>query len=336
VIRYTIRRILISIPVLVLASFLCFALVTAMGDPLGEWKSSHYRTPESIAHEEQTVGYDQPFFERYGTWAADFVKGDWRTNVVPGDPDVQVKQQIGTALWITIKLVLLAEVAALIIGVVIGVISAVRQYSIFDYSVTGIAFVLFAMPLFCIALMLKVGGIQFNNWLQSVFHLSDANRWIITAGPPPGGFAGSFFHQLYQYSGAYVLPGLSLIAIELALYSRFQRASMLETLNADYVRTAQAKGISQARVVLRHAFRNALIPVVTVAAIQFGAVFSGAIITETVFNWHGMGKLIVDAVSHKEPWMVQGWLMVTAICIIVFNLIADVLYAFLDPRIRLD
>lgn len=330
--RYIVRRVLISIPVLLVATFLCFALVSAMGDPLGEWKSTRPRMPAEVAAEEQIVGYNQPFFERYGHWAVNFVQGNWNYDVVPGSDHAQVRPAIMSALWVTVKLVLFAELLAMAIGVLIGVIGAVRQYSFFDYSVTGIAFTLFSMPLFCIAIMLKAGGIQFNNWLVSI----GAERWITTAGPPPGGFEGSLGHQLFQYTGAYILPVLSLLAISFALYSRFQRGSMLDVLNSDYVRTAQAKGLSQSRVVFRHAFRNALIPVITVAALNIGVVFSGAVITETVFGWQGMGVLIVKSVNELEPWMVLGWLVVTAIFIIVFNLIADIMYAFLDPRIRLD
>ncbi len=126
------------------------------------------------------------------------------------------------------------------------------------------------------------------------------------------------------------------MAIQFALYSRFQRASMLDTLNADYVRTARAKGLSPTRVIFRHAYRNALIPVVTVFALNLGIVLSGAVITETVFGWRGLGFLIVDAITKKEPWLIQGVMMVTAIFIVLFNLVADVLYARLDPRIRHD
>ena len=330
--RYIIRRILISVPVLIVASFLCFALVTSMGDPLGTWKTTKPRSPGAIAAEEHLIGYDKPFFERYGNWAVHFVEGDWNKDVTPGSDLAPVKSTVMSALWTTVKLVLIAELIAIIIGVIIGVIGAVRQYSIFDYSVTGIAFTLFSMPLFCIAIMVKAGGIQFNNWLESI----GGDRWITTSGPPPGGFHGGFGQLFSQYTGAYILPVICLLAIEFALYSRFQRGSMLEVLNTDYVRTAQAKGLSQARVTLRHAFRNALIPVVTVASLNVGALFSGAVITETVFGWQGMGVLIVKSVENIEPWMVLGWLMVTATFIILFNLIADIVYAFLDPRIRLD
>lgn len=331
-IRYIVRRLLIAIPLLIAASFLSFALTTAMGDPLGEWKLQRPRSEAEIAAQYEKIGYNKPVVERYVDWAGGFVTGDWKTTVTPGNGVVEVKEEIGTAFWITARLVIGAEIIAVLIGVAIGVIGAVRQYTIFDYAATGLAFFLFSMPLFCIAVILKFGGIQLNDWLENI----GLGRWIVTAGPPPGGFSGNFLEQVYQYSGAYLLPTLCLVAIQFALYSRFQRASMLDTLNADYVRTARAKGLTERRVVLRHALRNALIPVTTVFALNLGLIMGGAIITETVFGWHGMGFLIVDAITKKEPWMVQGWMMVTAMFVITFNLIADVLYARLDPRIRVD
>ena len=330
--RYVIRRLLISIPVVVLATFLCFTLVTAMGDPLGDWKTAKPRLPAEVSSEEAIVGYNQPFFNRYGHWAVNFIQGDWNRNVVPGDNNQAVKPQILSALWVTAKLVLFAELLAFVVGMLIGVVSAVRQYSMFDYSITGVAFVLFSMPLFCIAIMVKSIAPPLNNWLQSI----GFGRWITTSGPPISGYTGGFWHQVYQFTGVYTLPVICLFSISFALYSRFQRGSMLDVLNSDYVRTAQAKGLSQSRVIFRHAFRNALIPVVTVASLNIGAVFTGAIITERVFGWQGMGTLIVKAVTNIEPWMVLAWLVVTAIFIILFNLIADILYAYLDPRIRLD
>jgi ABC-type dipeptide/oligopeptide/nickel transport system permease component len=331
-IRYVIRRLLIAIPLLVAASFLSFALTTAMGDPLGDWKLQRPRTEGEIAAQYQRVGYDKPVIPRYLDWASGFVTGDWKTTVIPGNGTSDVKDEIGKAFWITARLVIGAEIIAVLIGVAIGVIGAVRQYSIFDYTATGLAFFLFSMPLFCVAVILKFGGIQLNDWLETI----GLGRWIITSGPPAEGFSGSIGNQIYQYTGAYLLPTLCLVAIQFALYSRFQRASMLDTLNTDYVRTAKAKGLTQRRVILRHALRNALIPVTTVFALNLGLIMGGAIITETVFGWHGMGFLIVDAITKKEPWMVMGWMMVTAMFVITFNLIADVLYARLDPRIRLD
>ncbi|XVV04699.1 ABC transporter permease [Actinosynnema sp. CA-248983] len=330
--RYIIRRLLISIPLLIAASFLCFGLTTAMGDPLGEWKLQKPRTEAEISLAYERTGYNKPFLERYVAWAGDFVKGDWGETVVPGNAGKPVKDELFKAFTVTLRLIIAAEIIALALGVGIGVIGAVKQYSVFDYTATGIAFAMFSMPLFCVALILKAGGIQLNNWLESI----GLDRWIITAGPPGDGFKGSFGEQIFQYSGAYVLPTICLVVIQFALYSRFQRASMLDTLNADYVRTAQAKGVSQGRAIFKHAFRNALIPVITVSSLNFGAQFGGAVITETVFGWSGMGKFLVDAVTKLEPFQVLGFMMLTAIFIIVFNLIADILYAVLDPRIRLD
>jgi ABC-type dipeptide/oligopeptide/nickel transport system permease component len=330
--RYIIRRLLISIPLLIVASFLCFGLVNAMGDPLGEWKLQKARTPAEIAAAYERTGYNKPFMERYVSWAGDFVTGDWGESVVPGNAGKPVKQDLLKAFSVTLRLIIGAELIALLLGITVGVIGAVRQYSIFDYTATGISFAMFSMPLFCVALVLKAGGIKLNDWLESI----GADRWIITAGPPGDGFSGSFGEQVFQYSGAYILPTICLVVIQFALYSRFQRASMLETLNADYVRTAQAKGISQSRSIFRHAFRNALIPVITVSSLNIGASFGGAVITETVFGWSGMGKFLIDAIVKIEPYQVLGFMMVTAVFIIVFNLIADVLYAFLEPRIRLD
>ncbi|WP_028937558.1 ABC transporter permease [Pseudonocardia spinosispora] len=329
--HYTIRRVLIAIPLLIVASVLTFGLTTQMGDPLEEWKTLQPRTPDQVAAEYHRIGWDRSLPERYIDWAGGFVTGDWGTTIIPGNGVVDVRTEIGRALWVTLKLVIVAEVLALLIGMAIGALGAVKQYSLFDYAATGAAFLMFSMPLFCVAVMLKFGGIELNNWLENL----GLGRWIVTAGPPPGGFSGGFGKLVYQYTGAYILPVLSLIAIQFALFSRFQRASMLDTLNADYVRTARAKGLGSARVVVRHALRNALIPVITVFALDLGVLIGGAVITETVFGWRGMGALIVDSITKREPWMVQGWMMATAIVIIAFNLIADLVYAYLDPRIRL-
>lgn len=330
-IKYSIRRTLISVPVLIAASFLCFALTTAMGDPLGEWKLQRPRTPAEISYAEHRAGLDKPFLARYWDWATNLVRGDWGTTVTPGNGTQDVRKKVFKAARVSIRLLLVAEIIALVIGVLIGVLGAVRQYSVFDYVATGFAFTMFSMPLFCVAVMIKIVGIDFNDFLQGL----GLGRWLRTAGPPNGGFHGSVTDQLYQYTGAYLLPTICLVALQFAVYSRFQRAAMLEAMNADYVRTAYAKGLSQVRVMFRHAFRNALIPVTTLSALSFGGVVAGAVVTETVFGWQGMGALLVEAVHAREPYLLLGFLMVTAVVTIVFNLIADLAYAALDPRIRL-
>jgi ABC-type dipeptide/oligopeptide/nickel transport system permease component len=335
VLRYIIRRILITVPLLLLGSFLVFALVQAMGDPLGEWRLlPPPKSPEQIQAALQASGYNKPFFGRYFDWVGGFITGNWQKGVVPGSSAYgrDVTTEVFHGFWTTARLVLGAELLAVLLGMTIGVLGAVRQYSILDYTVTGWAFVMFSMPVFCLGLMLKSVAIPLNDWFVSL----GTERWITTAGEPPApGYTGSFGHMALQYIGVYILPTITLLCIQFALYSRFQRASMLDVLNQDYVRTAQAKGLSQSRVVFRHAYRNGLIPVVTVFAVNFGTVITGAVITETVFGWSGMGKLLVRSITDKEPYMVLGVVMLTAIIIVVFNLMADILYAYLDPRIRL-
>ena len=331
--RFVVRRVLVAVPLLVAASILSFALTTAMGDPLGEWKAQRPRTEQEIATQ---YARDRLRPARRGPLPG--LGGRLRARRLEDHGDARQRGRgrpalkIRRAFWVTFRLVVAAEIIALGLGMVVGVIGAVRQYSRVDYGSTGLAFLMFSIPLFCVAVIVKFAGIRLNDWLESV----GLGRWLITAGPPPGGFSGGLGQQVYQYTGAYVLPTLCLVAVQFALYSRFQRASMLDALNADYVRTARAKGLGEPRVVVGHALRNALIPILTVFSLNFGLLLGGAIITETVFGWRGMGTLIVDAIAKKEPWMVQGWMMVTAAFVIAANLVADVVYSYLDPRIRLE
>ena len=336
-VAFVVRRLLISVVLLVVVSFLCFALVQMLGDPIGEWAAGiRQRNPggadAAIAAAYQRAGLDTPFLTRYWTWLTGFVTGDWGTTVNPGQTPVEVQPKIMHSLWITIRLVLVAELLAIGLGALVGVLSAVKRYTWFDYVVTGFTFLMFALPVFCVGVLLKIGGIQFNNALQA----NGFDRWLVTSGYPPGGFTGSFGNQVYQYIGVYLLPTLALLSISFALYARYERSSMLDVLSADYIRTAHAKGLSSQRVIWRHAFRNALIPLVTVGSLQIGVAFTGAIITETVFGWQGMGYVLVQNVGRKEPYMILAFMMVTAVFIIIFNLIADIAYTLLDPRIRLD
>ncbi|MGW6444769.1 ABC transporter permease [Lentzea sp. NPDC055074] len=330
-IRYIIRRLLISIPILLIGSFACYVLVATAGNPLAEMRFRPGVTEADIKAAEVSLGLDKPVFIRYWNWLADFLSGDWGQSIALGQAKTAVFPAVTDALWTTGRLVIGAELLALTLGVSVGVLAAVRQYSIFDYLATSTAFLMFSMPIFCVAVIVKNYGIQFNNVLESM----GLDRWLTTAGPRPGGFTGSFGEVIFKYTGTFLLPTVALMLISFAAYSRFERASMLEILHSDFVRTARAKGISQGRVIFRHAFRNALIPVSTLFSLNFGAVLSGAIITETVFGWAGMGTLLVNSVRQFDPPMLMGWLAVTATLIVLFNLIADVVYGILDPRIRL-
>ncbi|WP_186763145.1 ABC transporter permease [Lentzea tibetensis] len=331
VIRYILRRLLISIPILLIGSFLCYVLVATAGNPLAEMRAKPGVTEAQVQQVANELGLNRPVLVRYWDWLTNFVQGDWGTSVALGQARAEVQPAIMDALWTTGRLVLGAELLALTLGVAVGVLAAVKQYSIFDYLATSTAFLMFSMPIFCVAVIIKNYGIQFNNVLESI----GLQRWLTTAGPREGGFSGSIGDAIFKYTGTFLLPTVSLMLISFAAYSRFERASMLEIMHSDFVRTARAKGISQSRVIFRHAFRNALIPVATLFSLNFGAVFAGAIITETVFGWVGMGTRLVEAVRNFDPSMLMGWLAVTATMVVLFNLVADIVYGILDPRIRL-
>lgn len=331
---YILRRLAISIPVLLVGTFVVFMMVAAAGDPLAELRNRPNVNPAAIAETARQLGLDKPLVERYFYWLWHFLQGDWGVSVAQGNAMQPVFPKVMSAFEVTLRLVVGAEILALIIGVAIGVLAAVKQYSLIDYSFTTLAFFLFSMPIFCVAIVLKTYAIQINGWVRDL-GLTDVlgNPWLRTTSPENLSSTG-FGDFLAKYSGAFLLPTLSIMAISFAAYSRFQRSSMLETLNMDFVRTARAKGLSGARVIFRHAFRNAMIPVATLFSVNFGQVLTGAIITETVFNWHGMGVLLVNSVSHNDPNTLMGWLVVVAVMVVLANLIADLMYGILDPRIR--
>jgi peptide/nickel transport system permease protein len=190
------------------------------------------------------------------------------------------------------------------------------------------AFLFFSLPVFWLAVLLKeFGAIELNKLFGATV--------VYTVGHESVRLPESFWGRMADYAGHTILPALTLIVISYAQYSRFTRASMLDVMNADYIRTARAKGVPSRKVVVRHGLRNALIPVTTIIAIDFGALFAGAVITERVFQWRGMGTVLIEGIDQYDINMVQGWLMVTAVVVVVFNLLADIAYAYLDPRIRL-
>ncbi|MFC5380697.1 ABC transporter permease [Aquipuribacter nitratireducens] len=502
------RRVIISFFTLLAATFVVYVLVANSGDPLEELYPipNESQREAAIAGRIELLGLDQPVLQRYLGWLA----GAAGCLVGACDLGQSITQQpvtdlLSLAVLSTLRLVTAATVLAVIFGVTIGIISALRQYTGFDYTVTFVAFLFFSLPIFWVAVLLKeFGAIRLNDWLadpgipltvtialaafaalfwQAVFGgrprrrltvaavaaaataavlvYLDAVEWFarpalgpvlvvlislgwavgitflvsgirnrrvlfaslaaaggglvgamllagplrdpswllifactlglvavgVVAGVLLGGldrpqairagvltalltggtvftdyvlaafsayydrvngrviktigsgtpnFDGTFWEVWLDRSTSLILPTAALILISFATYTRYTRASMLEVLNMDYVRTARAKGLTERTVTVRHAFRNALIPVTTLAAVDFGSVIGGAVITETVFGWSGMGRLFVDGLRNVDPNPVMGFFVVTAVLVVVFNLVADILYAYLDPRIRLS
>jgi glutathione transport system permease protein len=320
---FILRRLAISIPLIAVASFLVFMLVAVSGDPLGELRSNPSISEAQIQAERHRLGLDRPLMTRYVDWATGAVTGDFGRSSKDNEP---VVDKLLRAIGVTLRLLGAALTLAVFIGVAIGVAAALRQYSKFDYLSTLFAFIFFSMPVFWLAAVLKDVGIRINDAIGF--------RLFFTIGEKDPTVVGGFFTVWGDRLGHMILPVTALILIQVAGWSRYQRAAMLDVLSADYVRTARAKGLPPMKVILRHTLRNALIPIVTLVAIDFGLLMSGAVITETVFAWNGMGRLLLRGLIDRDANVVQAWLLVSAAMIVSFNLLADILYGYLDPRIR--
>ncbi len=320
---FIIRRILYSIPVLIATSFLIFTFVSVTGDPLGRVRANPNITKSQLHAIEHAKRLDRPVVIRYGYWIRDAATNKFGTTLFGNRkiwPDL--KRVIGH----TIQFVLSAIIISVILGIAIGVYSALKQYSLFDYAATMLSFIGFSLPVFWLALMLQVVVVQiFLKWHVRVFY---------TSGLSSPTNAGHGFHFVLDRAQHLALPVIGLALISTAAYSRYVRASMLEVLTSDYIRTARAKGLLEHRVIMKHAFRNALIPLITIVALGLGDVFAGAIVTETIFTLDGMGYYFINALQASDPYPVMAWLMVVATMVITFNLIADILYGVFDPRIR--
>jgi peptide/nickel transport system permease protein len=322
-VTYTIRRLLYSIPVLFAASFLIFASVSIVGDPLAELKQNPLFSEVTEQRIIERKHLDDPIPVQYAYWLKDVVTNQFGTPLL--QPGERIWNDLKRVIPHTLQLVILAEMFALMIGISIGVYSAIRQYSLFDYAATTFSFLGFALPVFWLALMLQILFTEvFLKWNVRIFYTSGLNSSDQTC---------TFCVDRLQHLA---IPALTLMVLSIAQYSRFMRASMLEVVNSDYVRTARAKGLHEQKVTLRHALRNALIPVVTVSALNFGALIGGAVITETIFGLDGMGPYFINNLLSQDVYPVMAWLMVTATAIVIFNLFADIAYAYIDPRIRYD
>jgi peptide/nickel transport system permease protein len=300
---YVLRRLLQTVPVLVGISALSFFLLHLTGDPAALLLSPE-TTAETRAAFRAEHGLDDPLYVQYGRFVVAALHGDFGTSLRYGDPALDLYLE---RLPATLELSVSALFLATIIGVPLGVLAAVRRDSGLDALVRGVAALGQAVPSFYLGLLLIIA---FGVALRVL---------------PTGGSEGW---------DALILPSVTLATFLLAQTTRFTRGSVLEVLRHEYVRTARAKGLAERVVLYRHALKNALIPIVTVIGLQVGTLFGGAVVTETVFAWPGIGRLVVQAVGLRDFPLVQVTVMLTALIFVVVNLIVDVLYAYVDPRIR--
>jgi len=323
VLTFVVRRLLYSVAVLFAASFIVFAGVSSVSDPLAFVRMQPGFSEQTIENIEARKHLNEPIPVRYVYWVKDAVTDGFGTTVIGDRP---ILPDLERAMGHTLQLALVAEILAIIFAVVIGVYSALRQYSAFDYSATTFSFLGFATPAFWLALMLQILFVNVFLWFDvRIFYVAN----LSSVDP------GSGLHFVLDRAQHLALPVIVLMVANIATYSRFMRASMLEVVNADYIRTARAKGLAERTVTMRHAFRNALIPMVTLVALNFGALLSGVVVVETIFTLDGMGLYFVNALNAGDPYPIMAWLMITATMIILFNLVADIVYGVLDPRVRL-
>ncbi|GAA2339567.1 ABC transporter permease [Dactylosporangium salmoneum] len=322
--RLILRRLASAVLVLLLASVVIFTVISVSGDPLGELRDRQPPVPPSvIAAEEARLGLNASLPMRYLTWLGGVLHGDF-------GPSTNANRDIGAELagrvGVTLRLVVLAIVISLILSLVAGTVAALYQRRWPDLVLTPAAFVLLALPSFWLAVLLKQWGIWFNNstGYQVFYTVGEASV------PRPQGFGP----MLADLSGHLVLPTIVLTLVHFATWSRYQRAAIAEGLAGDHVRFAVLKGLSKRRIVTSYVVRPALIPIVTIVALDLPVVFSGAVITETVFQWRGMGGFLLESIANRDTNAVLAWLLVAATAVVVFNLLADILYGLVDPRVR--
>jgi len=305
-VRYLVRRLALTIPVLLGVATLVFALIHLVpGDPvqsmLGETASQD--EVEQLRH---TLGLDRPLLVQYKSFLTGLVRGDLGTSFRFGTP---VSQEIASRLFRTIQLAVAAMGVAILIALPLGIVAAVYRGTTIDHAAMTLALVGISMP---------------NFWLGPLLAILFAVRlgWLPVAG------TGTLAHL--------VLPAVTLGAALAAILARMTRASVLEELRELYVLAARARGLSRTRAIVRHAFRNSLIPVVTIVGLQFGAVLTGTIITETIFAWPGVGRLLIQSISFRDYPLVQGCILFISITYVLMNLVTDLTYGLVDPRIRFD
>lgn len=315
--RYIIRRVLTAIPTLIAISMVIFAILAlAPGDPLSDLALNPSVPPEVRQRIRENLGLEEPIPVRYTKWAKSLFTGEFGYSFRTRAPVIDLlKQRLPTTLYVSG----LAFLLSLLIAIPIGVLSAVKQYSVFDNVATTLAFIGFSLPTFCTGLLFILLFTIKLDWLPSIYRSTIQEE----------GLSG-----LWERIRQAIMPITVLALFQAATLMRFVRASMLENIHQDYVRTARSKGLAERHVIGKHALRNALIPVVTIVALSVPGVITGAVITEQIFKVPGMGQLLISSIQNNDTPVVMAIAFIFSILVVFFNLVADVIYGVLDPRIK--
>ena len=342
--RYIIRRLLQAIPLLLIISIVLFVLMQNMGDPIATMGGRRATRPEDRARLTRQLGLDKPVYLQYIYW---LVGNDWAEFDVDGDGIAEspgIRQGVlrgdfgnsllkrGQTAWEviwdripnTLLLMVASEIVIIVVALLIGIYSALRQYSLMDNVITGVTFVGYSMPIFFTALLsIYIFSVNFK-------------RWGLPYLPTVGMFDPKVGKTAAQVALHMILPVFSIAVVSMAAYSRYIRSTMLEVMNQDYIRTAKAKGLKGRYVITVHALKNASMPIVTLIGLDIPLLLGGALVTERIFAWPGMGRLFLDHVLRFDTPVVMGILMLLSVAVIVFQILTDLTYALLDPRIHYD
>lgn len=315
--KFIFRRLLIAVPTLVGISVVLFTIISlAPGDPFGQIALNPNIPPEVSQRLRQQLGIDDPVYVQYFRWAKSLIQGDWGVSFVNRVPVLDlIKDRLPTTLFVVGS----AYIVALIIALPVGIISAIKQYSWIDNVATTMAFLGYSLPTFFTGLVFIYIFTVKLGWLPEIYRTN---------------IEGSGFTWVGNMLRQAAMPIMVLALFQAAELTRYVRSSVLDVIHLDYVRTARAKGLTERAVTVRHAVRNALIPVVTIMALQIPNVFTGALITEQIFRIPGIGSLLINAINTKDTPVLMGIVFTYSILVVIFSLIADVLYGVLDPRIK--
>jgi peptide/nickel transport system permease protein len=318
--RYVIRRILIMIPLLFGITLMVFAIINlAPGSPMAEFEANPRMSPKDIERIANNLGLNEPWYKRYVIWVGNLLQGDLGYSYING---ASVTKQILTVLPNTLLLTLSATFFALIFAVPLGIYAAVRRNSLFDNVIYVVASAAAAIPTFWLGfLAIILFAVKFNEWGLPSFPVGGTKDFRGESG---------LLDRIHHL----ILPAFSLGLLSLAGWLLYIRASMLEVIRQDYIRTANAKGLGERVVLYGHAFRNALLPLVTLIGLTLPELFSGAFLIETIFAWNGMGRLSVNAATSSDYTVIMGTFLLFAVLTLVANLLADVAYALIDPRVK--
>ncbi len=331
--KFFLTRLSLVIPTFFGVTLLTFALIRLVpGDPIELLVGERGIDPERHAMLRAKLGLDKPLLSQYGIYITDVLSGDLGRSIVTKEP---VLKEFLTLFPATIEISVCAITFALLLGLPIGILAAVKRGSVFDYASMGISLTGYSMPIFWWALLLiltfsvMLGWTPVSGRISAIFWVDTVTGFMLIdslLSDEQGAFTSAVQHL--------ILPSIALGTIPLAVIARMTRSSMLEVLHEDYVRTARAKGLSPARVITVHALRNAMIPVITVIGLAVGVLFAGAILTETIFSWPGVGKWLVESVRRRDYPVLQGGVLLVATVVMSINLLVDVLYGLINPRIR--